>query len=79
MQQRRNGSECCENEFVVFRQSNSNGTESDTRGIKASRVAYRGHNVSSFSKIVKPNGGREDRVDLAFLSPKLIIERRREK
>ena len=78
MMQRRGGSDCCENEFAAFRQSNSNGTEYDIRGIEARRSAYRGHNVSSFSKIVRSNSGREDRVDLASLSAKLITKRKRD-
>ena len=78
MMQRRGGSDCCENEFAAFRQSNSNGTEYDIRGIEARRSAYRGHNVSNFSKIVKSNSGREDRVDLASLYAKLIPKRKRD-
>ena len=71
MMQRRGGSDVCENEFAAFRQSNSNGTEYDIRGIEARRSAYRGHNVSSFSKLVKSNSGRGDRVDLQILSERL--------
>ena len=71
MNQRRGGSDVCEHEFAAFRQSNSNGTEYDLRGIEARRSAYWGHNVSSFSKIVKSNGGRENRVDLISLSEKI--------
>ena len=78
MMQRRGGSDVCENEFAAFRQSNSNGTEFDIRGIEARRAAYRGHNVSSFSKIVKSNSGREDRVDLVSLSANLLKKRKTE-
>jgi hypothetical protein len=78
MMQRRGGSDCCENEFAAFRQANSNGTEFDIRGIEARRSAYRGHNVSSFSRIVKSNSGRENRADLVELSAKLIKKRKRE-
>ena len=78
MMQHRGGSDCRENEFAAFRQSNSNGTEYDIRGIEARRSAYRDHNVSRFSKIVKSNSGREDRVDLASLSAKLITKRKRD-
>ena len=72
MMQRRGGSDVCEFEFAAFRQSNSNGSEYDIRGIEARRSAYRGHNVSSFSRLVKANSGREDRVDLISLSAKLL-------
>ena len=72
MNQRRGGSDVCENEFAAFQQSNSNETEFDLRGIEARRSAYRGHNVSSISKMVKANSGRENRVDLVSLSEKLI-------
>ena len=72
MMQRRGGSDVCEFEFAAFRQSNSNGSEYDIRGIKARRSAYRGHNVSSFSRLVKANSGREDRVDLISLPAKLV-------
>ena len=72
MMQRRGGSDVCEFEFAAFCQSNSNGLEYDIRGIEARRSAYRGHNVSSFSRLVKANSGREDRVDLISLSAKLL-------
>ena len=78
MMQRRGGSDVCENEFAAFRQSNSNGTEYDIRGIEARRSAYRGHNISSFNKIVKSNSGREDMVDLVSLSAELIRKRKRD-
>ena len=77
MNQRRGGSDVCEHEFAAFRQSNSNGTEYDLRGIEARRSAYRGHNVSSFSKIVKANSGRENRVDLISLSEKLVKKQKK--
>ena len=76
MMQRRGGSDVCENEFGAFRQSNSNGSEFDIRGIEARRSAYRGHNVSCFSRMVKTNSGREDRVDLVNLSAKLLKRRK---
>jgi hypothetical protein len=78
MMQRRGGSDCCENEFASFRQANCNPTEFDLRTIEARRAAFRGHDVSSFSRIVKSNGGRENRVDLVSLSAKLIKKRKRE-
>ena len=74
--QRRGGSDVCENEFAAYRQSNSNGSEFDIRGIEARRSAYRGYNISSFSKMIKSNSGREDRVDLVSLSSKLIKKRK---
>ena len=76
MNQRRGGSDVCEFEFAAFRQSNSNGSEYDIRGIEARRSAYRAHDISSFSRIVKANSGREDRVDLASLSAKLVKKRK---
>ena len=79
MIQRRGGSDVCENEFAGFRQSNSYGTEYDLSGIEARSSAYRGHNISSFSKIVKSNSGRENRVDLISLSDKLNGKRNRDK
>ena len=75
MNQRGGGSNVCEFEFTAFRQSNSNGSKFDIRGIEARHSAYRGQNISSFSRIVKTNSGRENRVDLATLSAKLVKKR----
>ena len=77
MMQRRGGSYVWEFEFAAFRQSNSNGSEFDIRGIEARWSAFRGHNVSSFSRLVKANSGREDRVDLVSISAKLVKKRKR--
>ena len=57
MNQRRCGSDVCENKLATHRQSNSNGTEFDIRGIEARRSAYRGYNISSFNELVKSNSG----------------------
>ena len=59
MMQRRGGSDVCENEFAAFRQSSSNGTEYDIRGIEARRPTYHVHNIGSFNKIVKSNSGHD--------------------
>ena len=77
MMQRRGGSDVCKFEFATYRQSNSNATELDIRGLEARWSAYHGHNISSFSKIVKSNSGREDRVNLVSLSSKLMKKRKR--
>ena len=76
MMQRRGGSDVCELEFAAYRQSNSNGCEYDIRGMEARRSAYRCHNISSFSRMIKSNSGREDRVDLASLAVKLSKKRK---
>ena len=71
-------SDVCKFEFAAFRQSNSNGSENDIRGIEATRLSYRGHDVSSFSRIVKSNSRREVWVDIASLSAKLVQKRKRD-
>ena len=76
MMQRRGGSDVCEFEFAAFRQSNSNKSEYDIRGIEVRRSVYIGHNVSSLSRIVKSNSGREDRVGLVSLSAKLVKKKK---
>jgi len=76
--QRRGGSDCCENTFAAYRQGNSNGTELDIRQMEARRGAYRGQGVSCFSRAVKSNSGREDRVDIVSLSAELNKKRKRE-
>ena len=61
---KRDGSNCCEFEFVTYYQSISNECEDDVGGMEVQRSAYRGHNVISFSSLMKSNSEREVRVDL---------------